>query len=169
MKRVLFVAVTSLLIVATLAAQDRGPSTPEERATAVRLAHMLESEPLAREAKDARQWFTVWLITVPDITVTLCADLLSSVPRSAKKYSSEISVQPAYSSAAFMIENPERAHDQLAVYQAGLEGALKVYDAIRKQEPKISWPFLDELEQKKERGELPAHVAAAAQKCAANK
>lgn len=148
-------------------AQDRGPSTPEERATAVKLARLLEEAPLGRDAKEARQWLTVWLIAVPDITVSLCSDLLGSVPRSARKYEAEIVVQTAYSGAAFIIENPTMASDQVAVYQAGVEGALKTYESIRKEQPKIVWPFLDELRRKQEQGELRAYVASAAEKCAA--
>jgi hypothetical protein len=163
MKRVVIVAL-AILLVASAQAQERGPSTPEERSTAVKLARLLENDPLGPQAKEARQWFTVWLVVVPDITVSLCGDLLGSVPRSAKKYSSEIVVQAAYSEAAFIIENPDKVKDQVAVYQAGLEGCLRTYDSIRKAQSKISWPFLDELE-KKGSDELHAYVASAAQKC----
>jgi hypothetical protein len=166
MRRLSAVAIICFLVAGTVLGQDRGPSTAEERATAVKLARFLESDPLGPGAKEARQWLTVWLITVPDITVSICGDLLGPVPRSARKYSSELVVQAAYSSAAFIIEHPDKAQNQIAVYQAGLEGALKAYASIRKQQPKFSWPFLDDLQEKQSRGELEAHVVSAAQKCA---
>lgn len=164
MKRVVTV-ILAILVVSSVWAQERGPSTPEERSKAVKLARLLENDPLGPQAKEARQWIAVWLVVVPDITVSLCGDLLGPVPRSAKKYESEIVVQAACSEAAFIIENPDKAKDEVAVYQAGLEGSLKVYDAIRKAQPKVSWPFLDELE-KKDSKDLQAYVVSAAQKCA---
>lgn len=165
--RVIGILVAVLLTFGTASAQDRGPSTPEERATAVKLARLLETDPLGPEAKDARRWFTVWLITVPDITVSMCSDLLGDMPHSAKKYSAEISTQTLYSGAAFIIEHPDRANDQVGVYQAGLEGALKAYEAIQQQKPKYVWPFLDELQQKRDSGTLQAFVETAARKCVA--
>jgi hypothetical protein len=164
MKRVVTAAL-AILLIASAQAEERGPSTPEERSTAVKLARLLENDPLGPQAKEARQWFTVWLVVVPDITVSLCGDLLGTVPRSAKKYSSEIVVQAAYSEAAFIIENPDKAKDELAVYQAGLEGCLKSYDAIRKTQPKISWPLLEDLERKGPEA-LHEYVVSAAKKCA---
>ena len=159
----IFLAV--FLTIGTVSAQERGPSTPEERATAVKLARLLETDPLGPQAKDARHWLTVWLVEVPDITVSVC-DFLDA-PRSAEKYSAEINMQTLYSGAAFIIEHPESAKDQPAVYRAGVEGALKAYEAIRQQKPKYVWPLLDELRQKRDSGALQDFVAAAVRKCEA--
>lgn len=149
----------------TASAQERGPSTPEERATAVKLARLLEADPLGSQAKDARQWFTVWLVQVPDISVTACSNLLGAVPRPAKKYEAEIVMQTVYSEAAFIIEHPDNAKDQVAVFRAGVEGALKAYEAIRQRKPKYVWPFLDELRKQRDSGTLQEYVEAAARKC----
>ncbi len=163
--RAIGIFVAFLLTLGAASAQERGPSTPEERATAVKLARLLETDPLGPQAKDARRWLTVWLIEVPDITVSVC-DLLDT-PRSAKKYSGEIETQRIYSASAFIIEHPNSANDQRTVYRAGLEGALKAYEAIRQQKPKYVWPFLDELRQKRDSGALQEFVEAAVRKCAA--
>ncbi|SRR6266545_3821626 len=163
--RVIGIFVAVLLTLGTASAQERGPSTPEERATAVKLARLLETDPLGPQAKDARQWLTVWLIEVPDITVSMC-DLLDA-PHSAKKYSAEITTQTLYSGATFIIEHPDSTNDQSAVYRAGLEGALKAYEAIRQQKPKYVWPLLDELRHQRDSGALQEFVEAAVRKCAA--
>jgi hypothetical protein len=168
--RALGIVVTLLLTLGTATAQARGPSTPEERAMAVKLARLLETDPLNPKAKEARQWFTIWLVDVPDITVSLCSDLLGGdAPRSAKTYSAEILVQMAYSGAAFIVEHPDNAQDETAVYRAGLEGALKAYESIQKQQAKYVWPFLDELRQQRDRGTLQEYVEAGARKCQANR
>jgi hypothetical protein len=54
--------------------QTRGPSTPEERARAVKVAHELEEEPLAKDAKERREWMIQWIVNIPDITVDVCFD-----------------------------------------------------------------------------------------------
>ena len=63
-----------------------------------------------------------------------------------------------FSGAAFAIEHSDQASDQLAVSLAGLEGALKTYEAILKAKPKARWEYLDDLIAKREKGELKAYV-----------
>ena len=52
--------------------QTRGPSTPEERTRAVKVAHALEEDPLSKDAKEDRTWVMRWIEEIPDITVTDC-------------------------------------------------------------------------------------------------
>jgi hypothetical protein len=70
---------SGLALVSVLTApaqQKRGPSKPEERARAVQFAHDLEINPLGPQAKSQREWLTLWLIEIPDITVEVCSRLL---------------------------------------------------------------------------------------------
>lgn len=151
-------------------AQKRGPSTPEERAQVVRLVRALESDPLGKEAKDARSSVLRWLIEVPDVSVTVCSDYLKPLMDKDKNYSSELFFQMTLSSAAFIIEHPDQAKDDVAVNKAGVEGALRAYEAILKQKPKAQWPFLDELIQRREKGTLEEYVRGiAATKCKGEK
>src|SRR6202044_1724377 len=53
-------------------AQQRGPSTPQERARAIQTAKSLQAEPLAADIQEDREWLVKWLIEVPDISVKLC-------------------------------------------------------------------------------------------------
>jgi hypothetical protein len=125
----------------------------------------LETDPLGSEAKEARHWLTIWLIEIPDISVSLCGTLLGPVLESKKNYSPELVTQMMYSSAAFLIEHPDLASDHVATYAAGVEGSLRAYEAILKSKPKAGWPFLDDLIQKREQGELTAYVVKAAKSC----
>ena len=70
-----------------------------------------------------------------------------------------------FSQAAFMIENPGKGKDDLGVYTAGVEGALKVYEAILREKPKAQSPFLDELVRKRNNGELGKYVRQTMVKC----
>jgi hypothetical protein len=146
-------------------AQNRGPSTAEERRKAVELTRMLETDPFHRDAKEARRWLTRWLIEVPDITVTVCTAFLEPLLKSKENYSTEIVTQMMFSSAAFIIEHPEKAGDERAVYLAGLEGSLRAYEAILKSKPRARWPFLDGLIEKRNEGGLGDYVGQTMVKC----
>lgn len=166
LKSALLLAATLFLAPPSQAQNKRGPSTPEERSTAVKAARLLEADPFHKDAKKVREWFTYWLIEVPDISIELCSDYLGSIVGSKKNYSSEIFGQMMFSSAAFIIEHQGQAQDKVAVNLAGVEGALKVYEAILKTKPKARWEFLDELVAKREGGGLRAYVQEIAQtKC----
>ncbi|HEX8491702.1 MAG TPA: hypothetical protein VF658_02570 [Pyrinomonadaceae bacterium] len=161
-KQALLALSTIAIIVLTaqvgLAQEPRKPSTPEERAQAVQLTRFLETDPLNKDAKMARKWLLTWLTEVPDITITLCGDYLKPLLEKDKDYSKDIFFQMSFSSAAFMIEHPDQAADDVAVNKAGLEGALRTYEAIVKAKPKVKWPFLDELIQRREKGTLEEYV-----------
>jgi hypothetical protein len=145
--------------------QNRGPSTAEERTKAVQIAHDLEADPLGPNAKEERSWLTVWLIQIPDITVKFCTELLGPRPSPESSYWSGISTQMLYSGAAFIIENPKKKNDQQGVYLAGVDGALKSYEAILKAEPQARWPFVDGLIEKRDQGKLGEYVKQAMTKC----
>lgn len=146
-----------LLLAVTLSAQkQRGPSTPKERDTAVKAARLLETDPQNKDAKKLRQWFTVWLIEVPDITVQACTEYLG--PSSKKPFANEIWAQTMFSSAAFVIEHPDQANDHLSVNVAGVEGSLKAYEVVLKIDPKAQNEFIDGLLTKRDKGELRDYV-----------
>lgn len=144
-------------------AQKRGPSTPEERAKAVQLIDALEAEPLHKNGQQARRWLLIWLADVPDISVTMCTDYFAPLYKEKdkereKKYAAEIITQMPFSSAAFIVEHPEQAKDDVAVNKAGLEGSLKAYEAILKIKPEAKWPFLDQLIERRDKGTLEEYV-----------
>lgn len=154
-----------VLLALSAGAQDRGPSTEKERAQAVRLTRALETDPLHREAPNARRWLTVWIASVPDITVELCGEFVKPLMGVNKNYSSEIFTQSMYSAAAFVIEHPDQKDNVEAKYLAGLEGSLRAYESFRKAKPKVSWPLLDELIVKRDAGQLGEYVRETMPKC----
>jgi len=129
------------------------------------VAKSLEADPLGPRAKEQRNWITHWLIDVPDISVKLCGNLLEPLLKSNKNYSPEIFTQMVPSAAAFIITNPDKAQDDVAVFTAALEGSLRAYEAILKQKPKAKWPFLDDLIAKRDSGSLAEYVRQAAAHC----
>ena len=166
-RAVAFAALLLGLIFARAAgAQERGPSTPEERARAVKVSRQLESDPLAKDAKDQRAWVLDWIEKIPDITVNVCFDFFGKVPDPPRGHSREIVMQMIISSAAFMVEHPDKVKDEQSIATAGLLGSLKAYEAILKQDSTARWPYLDKIIQKREQGQLDDYIGETRRKCA---
>ena len=140
------------------AQHSRGPSTPEERDKAVRAVRLLETDPFNKDAGSLRAWLTIWLGEVPDIKNPPCAEYLGPIAGSGEDYATEIFFQMMFSGAAFIIENPAKSNDPAAVNLAGVEGALKAYEAILKAKPTAKFAYLDDLIAKRQKGELKAYV-----------
>ena len=146
-------------------AQTRGPSTPEERSRAVKVAHELEQDPLAKEAKERREWMYRWIMDIPDITVDVCYDYFGTLPDPPRGHSAEITTQMILSSAAFMVEHPDKVKDEQAIAFAGLLGALRAYQAILKQDSASRWAHLDKLILMREQSKLDEYVSETRKKC----
>ena len=145
--------------------KEHAPSTPEERAKAVKIGHDLEVDPLSKDAKDRRAWVIEWIIEIPDITVNVCFDYFGEIPKPPRGHSEEIRWQMVISSAVFMIEHPDKAKDEQAVTLSGLEGALKAYQAILKEDSAARWPYVDKLIQMRDQSKLDDYVADTRRKC----
>jgi hypothetical protein len=61
-KTALLISVVLLFTSSGWAQKKRGPSTLEERDTAVKAARLLEVDPFHKEAKKMREWVTLWLM-----------------------------------------------------------------------------------------------------------
>jgi hypothetical membrane protein len=157
----LAMAVVFLVSAVQVHAQTREPSTPEERAKVVELTRFLERDPLAENAPSTREWLRQWMIEVPDIRFLACTDLLGH-GLDDYPYSREVNLQTMFSGAAFTIEHQDKAREDIAVYNAGVEGALRVYAALLNSKPDAKSAFLDGLVAKRDHAELFEHVGALA-------
>ena len=148
-------------------AQNRGPSTPEERKRAVEIATLLENDPLNKNAKALSSELLFWLIQVPDISVKLCTNVLGDYSKIKGDYSPTIVTQLTFSEAKFIIEHPEQANDDFQVNLAGVEGVLKTYENIKKAKPKVKMEPLEQLLVKQQSGQLADAVMDAMSGCKA--
>ena len=140
----------------------RGPSTPAERAQFVADVRWVEANPLDERSSAARARLRQWTIEVPDIRFTVCPDLLGHALGDAYPYTRELTTQIALSGAILTIEHPLEAREDVAVYLAGLEGALRTYQVMSDARPESRTAALEDLLEKRRRGELRAHVASLA-------
>lgn len=149
------------------AQNKRGPSTKEERDMAVQYTRALENDPFNDKAKDQRRWLIIFLAEVPDISVKLCGGYFGPLldKDKNKNYASELVAQMTFGMGVFIIENPDKAKDDEAVYKGGVESMLKTYESILKVKPKAKWSFLDDLIQKRNSGTLDTWVSETTKKC----
>jgi hypothetical protein len=154
-------ALTFLLVLSSAAlsqaANNRGPSTAEERTRAINYAHSLEENPLSKDSLNKRMWLTEWIVEVPDFTVTPCCKSLWSLDKVNSTYSNQLRVQALYSQTAFLLEHPE-VKDEAAIQAAGLAGTLRAYRAIQRFDPTAKYPLLDTLLTLEKKGKLQKYV-----------
>lgn len=147
-------------------AQARKPSTPEERTKVIALTRSLERDPLNENAAANRLWLRQWIAEVPDIRFNVCEDLLGHGLTDNYPYSREVNLQVLFSGAAFTLEHQDQAGYDIAVYNAGVEGALRVYDVLLRSKPDAKLAFLDELVATRDQGQLADYVSKQAkEKC----
>ena len=125
----------------------------------------LETNPFAKEAKDYRASLLYFLAEVPDITVTLCTNIFGEPKQFKGDYDAELTGQTAYSQGKFIVENPDKATDETAVYVAGVEGVLRTWESIKKEKPKAKFKLMDELLEKQKAGTLAEYVKTNSAKC----
>jgi hypothetical protein len=144
------------LLFALLAAavQVRDPATAEPRQRVVAIAHKLEATPLDQGLFPEREWAKQWVLENPDVRIRMCMQLLPDLRRPRYKFRLEIVDQMMLSSAAFLIEHPDKSGDHLAENVGGLQGVLKAYSAIVKSNPDARVQALDEMLEKERRGKL---------------
>lgn len=169
--RTSLVAIAAVVLLLTaisgvpLLGAGRGPSTLEERQQAVRLTKALEDDPLNKDAKSARKWLLAWLTEIPDISVQMCPALFGKKFEVNKEFAGEIALQQSLSGAAFIIEHPDQSGDKLAVAMAGVEGALKAYEAFLLAKPRAHLAALDAMLQARTEGKLSEIVARNLRSC----
>lgn len=146
-------------------AQKRGPSTPEERKRAVEIATLLENDPLNKNAEALSRELLIWLIQIPDISVTICTGMLGDYSQIKGHYKGTITTQLSFGETKFVIEHPEQANDEYQVYLAGVESVLRTYQNIKKAKPKVRIEPLEQLLVKQHAGALPEFIKTAMVGC----
>ena len=130
----------------------------EEIDLLIKSAKFLEEKPLDKKARDVRSWAVKWLIVTDKVSVTVCSLLLSGLDKKYK-YESEILTQYTIGMGAFKLSNPDKAKDEEAAQLAGIESAIRSYEAMVTEQPKAKSVFMDGLLAKRADGTLAKYVA----------
>lgn len=123
----------------------RGPSTAAERKRAVETTRRLEKAPLARSANEDRRWLLQWIEEIPDIQVNGCSGPLDPLLREDLPNGRILYLQSLFGITTYLIENPKRAEDWVAVQTAGIESVLRAYESIVREERGARVRVLDGL------------------------
>jgi TPR repeat protein len=143
--------------VPTVPTEDRPPSTAEEREKAVKLVAQLEQDLVGPEADSARQWLDKWMAEIPDIFFQGCP-LLEKEKDEVFPYHLYLIKQAYYEGGSYLIQHPEKVNDQLTIYIAGVEGALRAYSNVIAKFPTKRNPSLELLLKTQAEGQLPTLI-----------
>jgi hypothetical protein len=157
--------VVGALAVSVIPAWAAEPTSPETRVEMIQLIDTLEKHPNDPDARAARGKVMTWLTDAPDVTVTVCGDLLGDASKYTRDQSGDFLIQLAFSEAKFILENPGKANDDQAVHLAGVEGMLRTYAAMKRDDPKLKITPLETLSSMQTEQTLTEHVAKAIKKC----
>ena len=147
-----------LLLLATVGFGSTQADEVNSPETFIKATRFLEQKPLDKNAKKVRSMAMEWLIVTDKVSVKACSLLLSVDKK--YKYSSELFGQYSFGMGAYKLANPDKAQDENAVQQAGVESAMTSYEAIVAEQPKAKNAFMDDLLAKRGEGSLVAYVKA---------
>jgi hypothetical protein len=149
----------------TSAASAAGVTSAETKARMIQLIDKLETDPFTKDGKDVRAEVLTWLAEAPDVSVTVCANVLGDIKKIKGDEGGILVVQLMFSEAKFILENPDKATNQLAINVAGVEGVLRTYTAMKSVKPKLAVREIDQLAQLQADEQLAAAVAARMAAC----
>lgn len=151
---------SSFVLVITLGvALAGGAQQLDEVETLIKASQFLETQPLDKKAKDIRSKALLWIIQTDKVSVTACSLLVSGLEEKYK-YSGDLVTQYTIGMAAYKLANPEKAGEEDAVQLAGVESAMRSYEAMLKTQPKAQHKFMDDLVAKRSNNTLAEFVKA---------
>ncbi len=161
----LVTAVLAFSCLPTLAQDNkRAPSTPEERKRFVTITRDVIRAPLETKRSDVG-WALQWLAEVPDIIVNPCPIPLENLTASGNPYAAAIFGVYVMAMGAFTIEQPDKAKDPALQFMAGVEAAIRAYQAIRKNDADAASDDMEDLIARRQAGTLNGFVQEASKAC----
>jgi hypothetical protein len=98
------------------------------------------------------------LIEVKDVHAAICGAVFSDLGSSKSKYSGQITRQYLLASAAFVIQNPDRAGDAALTNISAVQSVLALYTAILQAKPEARMKSLAELVEEQNAGTLQSTI-----------
>ncbi|HVZ40713.1 MAG TPA: hypothetical protein VHI13_15645 [Candidatus Kapabacteria bacterium] len=152
----------------TASAQETKPAAPskEQVLTAIQL---LETRPRSDQAKGLRAELIAWLTDAPDVSVNVCAAIVNPFLQSKYRYHDELMMQVMLGGAAYILQHPDSAGNQVAINRAGILSSLRTYGVLRDADPAQAMPELDPILKARNGGTLDAWVHDALAECSVAK
>jgi hypothetical protein len=105
----------------------------------------LEQDPRAAKANEDRRWLLQWIEEIPDIQVNSCSGPLDPLVREGLPNGQVLYLQSIFGMTVFLIENPKRKDDWVAVQTAGIESVLRAYESLLREDRDARLRVLDAL------------------------
>jgi hypothetical protein len=148
-----------LLTTANALTSPPGVQRETEQERLIAASRFLAEKPLDKDAKNIRSWAMMWVIQTDKVRVNVCSLIVGGLDKKYK-YAGDLVGQYTIGMAAFKLANPDKAADENAAEQAGVESAIVSYEAMLKSQPKAQNAFMDELVAKRGNGTLAEYVKA---------
>lgn len=144
-------------VIPVVAPQERGPSTVEERARAVKIALDAENN-LQQVFEQNNVWLDQWITDIPDLTFRTGAvsDWLKRA--SPADLRAQLYFQFCASAIAFQINNPTLAEKTADYSLAGIEGALRAFEKLVNTNPNLRSAKLTQAIAARNKGDLAAFI-----------
>ena len=140
-----------------LQADDRGPSTPEERTRFNALVKRLVDSPLDPPKKEETAWAIKLGIEIPDFTVNLCAGDGMTTLSGYKRHDS-LFILYTLAPLAVQFQYAESAKDQPAIDALTWNWILDAYETIISTKPKDTLKFLEDALTLRKAGKMSEFV-----------
>jgi hypothetical protein len=141
---------------------DPNHLTKAQLARFARGIRALHDDPSSERARSIRREFVAWMMQTPQLTIVLCGGVTSLLPEGEPRYGGELAV----SLGAAVIEDGGDPADPVKTNVAALEGLLRYYAAVVREEgPKARTPKLDALAAMSRGGMLRDRVATVVKGC----
>jgi hypothetical protein len=157
-QRISLVLLLTLLLISPVLGSSKQPRVQNEPEMLIKTVSLLEQKPLDKEVGKMREWALKWVIETDKVSVSVCSAMIAGLEEKYK-YKSDVFMQYTLAIAAFKLANPDKANNEAATQLAGVESAIKFYDAILKEKPKAKSPFMDDLVTRRAAGSLNEYVA----------
>lgn len=126
----------------------------------IKAARFLEERPFDKNADLIRALAVRYVTETEDVNVKVCGGKATEPLLDKKnKNSSALIAQYTIGMAAFKLQNPQNTNEADA-QTAGIESAVKAYEAMIAEKPKTRHPGMDDLVAKRNSGDLRAFVSA---------
>lgn len=145
-------AIALLMLFLCLSTQRSFGQTQKE--LVLKTAKAMETAPLDKATQGMQSDSLKWLIETEDVHLIVCGEVFGLFSDKKNKVSSDMTAAYTIGMGAYKIEFPDKTNDENAAQLAGLNLALKVYEAIVKEKPKNKFDKVDELIRKRDAGEL---------------
>jgi hypothetical protein len=148
-----------LLMIAVIAIAAPMARAQQGKDLVIQAARALEKAPTDKETRKTVKKAIKWILESDEINVSLCRGAYGMIADYENEHREDMTSAYTIGVAAFELENPSKTRNRNAIHLAGIELALKVYEAHIKNDPKSTSDMIELLLEERKKGNLAATVA----------